>query len=403
MCREGWFKREKFVSRLIKCLALLTLMAAYIFGYFSNKNDTHSKIEGKLPGKTITILKNHKDVYLVSDKTSKQPDGWLITSKQQGWGGPMDVGIWIDQRGVIKKLLVIDHRETPVFFNALIKGNYFDQYRKKHIQEKFITGQDIDAVSGATISSRAIGEATRKGAHRWGHEHFGYSINKKPFSIKAGSNEFIMIVLYAVIIISFLKRYRRVRYFTLAFSTVFMGFYLRSPISVSAFGSLLMGYMPSISSNVLWWILFIGAILMALIMGKNLYCYWACPFGGIQEFIHRLGGFNTKVDHTINKIAGAVVYFLFWLSFMLMFLSTNPAVGTFEPFAVLFSFKGYGIQWYLVSIAIFGSFFIPRFWCRFFCPVGLALTSISKIKRKILKLIKTDKRKGVLNEKAILQ
>ena len=403
MCNADTCNKKPFLSRLIKYLALLSLIAAYIFGYFNNKYDTHNKIEGNLPGKTITILKNYPDVYVVSDKVNKGPEGWLITSKQQGWGGPMEVGTWIDLKGTIKKLIVIGHRETPVFFNALVKGNYFEQYKKKHIQEKFITGQDIDAVSGATISSRAVAEATKKGAHKWGREHFGYTFNKKPFSIKIGSNEFIMIVLYAVIIISAVRRYRKMRYITLAFSIVFMGFYLRSPISISAFGSLLMGYMPSVSNHILWWILFIGAILMALIMGKNLYCYWACPFGGIQEFIHRLGGFNTKVNQTINRIAGRVVYILFWLSFMLMFLSTNPAIGTFEPFAVLFSFKGYGVQWYLVSIAIFGSFFIPRFWCRFFCPVGLALTSISKIKKKILKFIKTNKRKGVLNEKAILQ
>ena len=92
---------------------------------------------------------------------------------------------------------------------------------------------------------------------------------------------------------------------------------------------------------------------------------------------------------------------------MIMFLTANPAMGTFEPFAVLFSFKGSGLQWYLVSIAIFGSFLIPRFWCRFFCPVGVALKILAKTKKRIFKLINinrtADYKKGGLNEKAILQ
>ena len=65
---------------------------------------------------------------------------------------------------------------------------------------------------------------------------------------------------------------------------------------------------------------------------------------------------------------------------MITFLTSNPGLGTFEPFATLFSLKGAGIQWYMVSVAIIGSFFIPRFWCRFFCPVGLCLNQAGKVK-----------------------
>ena len=197
------------------------------------------------------------------------------------------------------------------------------------------------------------------------------------------------------------------RYATLAFSIVFLGFYLSVPISISAFGSLLMGYVPSVTAHLFWWLLILGPILMALVMGKNLYCAWACPFGGIQEFVHRMGGVNTRVSPVITRMAGKTTYFLFWFSFMIMFLTANPAMGTFEPFAVLFSFKGSGLQWYLVSIAIFGSFIIPRFWCRFFCPVGVTLKILAKTKKQLFKLINinqtADYKKGGLNEKAILQ
>ena len=78
---------------------------------------------------------------------------------------------------------------------------------------------------------------------------------------------------------------------------------------------------------------------------------------------------------------------MLWLALMITFVTSNPALGTYEPFAVLFSLKGLGIQWYLVSVAIIGAFMIPRFWCRFFCPVGLCLDATAKLGRRLARLI----------------
>ena len=41
--------------------------------------------------------------------------------------------------------------------------------------------------------------------------------------------------------------------------------------------------------------------------------------------------------------------------------------------------------------SVFGSLFVPRFWCRLFCPVGLYLNEMVRLRRKI---------KGVFSRKA---
>ena len=73
---------------------------------------------------------------------------------------------------------------------------------------------------------------------------------------------------------------------------------------------------------------------------------------------------------------------------MIAFLTSNPALVAYEPFATLFGFKGTGVQWYLVSVAVIGSFLIPRFWCRFFCPVGAFLKQVLKFQKSIVQKIK---------------
>jgi polyferredoxin len=67
----------------------------------------------------------------------------------------------------------------------------------------------------------------------------------------------------------------------------------------------------------------------------------------------------------------------------LIFISAHPALGSYEPFAMMFSLEGLGIQWYILPAALLGSFFVPSFWCRLFCPVGLFLNEGVRARRAI--------------------
>jgi polyferredoxin len=79
---------------------------------------------------------------------------------------------------------------------------------------------------------------------------------------------------------------------------------------------------------------------------------------------------------------------LLWLALMIIFLSSHPSLGAYEPFAMMFSLQGIGVQWYILPISIIGAFFITNFWCRFFCPVGRSLTTILQFRRKVFSLFK---------------
>ncbi len=73
---------------------------------------------------------------------------------------------------------------------------------------------------------------------------------------------------------------------------------------------------------------------------------------------------------------------------MLIFLSAHPSLGSYEPFAMMFSLEGAGIQWFILPIALIGSFFTSAFWCRYFCPCGHGLTQVVRIRKAILKPFK---------------
>jgi polyferredoxin len=90
-----------------------------------------------------------------------------------------------------------------------------------------------------------------------------------------------------------------------------------------------------------------------------------------------------------------------WSALMLIFLSAHPTLGSYEPFSMMFSLTGAGVQWYILPLSLVGSFFVLNFWCRLFCPVGLVLNETVRLRRSLLKRIPTRSEPARKSEAAI--
>lgn len=368
-------------KKLIILLAGLSLGLAYTSGLLADKKETLGILQGHFPDQTVTEVANEKPYYEVKGRDSGLREMLVIVEETQGWGGPLTVGSVIDTEGVLRNVLVLDHKETPSFFDHLVQNGFFRQFADKQVDAPLKTGTDIDAISSATVSSVGFTKGVRLGTHWAGREVFAKDIPPEQEVWKIGHEEYLLIGLYALILICLLRKYFRLRLYVLVLSIAFVGFYANRTISISNIGSLLLGYIPAPHEQLFWWLLVVGTLVLTLLLGKNFYCAWMCPFGGMQEFITKVGGLNFRVSRRLEKILRGMVYFLLWFALMIIFITRNPALGNFEPFAVLFSLHGLGVQWYLVTLALLGAFVIPKFWCRFFCPVGGFLKQVVWLKR----------------------
>ena len=126
-----------------------------------------------------------------------------------------------------------------------------------------------------------------------------------------------------------------------------------------------------------------GALGSVVIVGHNIYCHQICPFKVVQDLMQKLSGIKLRIKPELQRKSRMLIFFLSWIALMLIFLSTHPALGSYEPFAMMFSLEGLGIQWYILPAALIGSLFVPSFWCRLFCPVGLYLNEIVRFRRSI--------------------
>lgn len=96
----------------------------------------------------------------------------IQTHSDKGYGGRIELMVGIDSEGVIKNIQVVSHAETPGLGSKIRDDDFVKQFIGRKVTAAALQvkkdGGDVDAISGATISSRAFCEAVQKAINAWG-------------------------------------------------------------------------------------------------------------------------------------------------------------------------------------------------------------------------------------------
>jgi len=379
-----------YFSVVLRYGAYISLIIALVIGLSSEGKDYEAMVQDKFKDQKLTKVNDNPVVFQLGEK-GDGPGNWVLIQEGQGYGGPFVLSIRIMEDAKIHEIIPLDHKETPAFVKKIEDARYRDQFIGKNISNDFIVGVDINAVSGATVTTSAAAEAIRNGAHLAAVQKFKLDPKWKKVPWKFGLDEILILAIFVLAFVPKIYKEKPRKYIYLTATIVIVGFYLNAAISVGNIGGLALGYIPGIKDHLIWWILVVGTVLGIIFLGKNVYCYRICPFHGIEYLLQKISGMKLNPSRALLKRAWTVVNFLLWLSLMVIFLSKHPALGSFEPFAMMFSLNGTGIQWFILPLALIGSFFMSTFWCRFFCPCGQALTKMLQFRKSALNLLQPKK------------
>lgn len=110
------------------------------------------------------LLDGVADVYDADNRT-----GFVITTEDKGFGGEIVVMTGIDIDGKITGVKVLEHTETPGLGTKAMTEAHLSQYMGQgRITNANETGAaNIDAISGATISSDAVFRAVDKALRQY--------------------------------------------------------------------------------------------------------------------------------------------------------------------------------------------------------------------------------------------
>ncbi|TAJ14445.1 FMN-binding protein [Marinilabiliaceae bacterium JC017] len=383
---------KKRSKKIINGLAIMSLFIAFYIGQSSNKQINQLSHSNLFETYHITRICEKDDVL----KAYSNDDlvGYISTGTSQGYGGPLEVAVLADSTGAVIDVDLIHNTETHAYITKLKNKRYFDQYERKRTNDKYLIHEDIDAVSGATVSSNAIALASRKAAWQIACRVFALSLPDVGISWHIGLMELLAIGIFIIAFLAAYLKKKTLRYVALFSSFVVLGFMLNASISLSHIGRVLLGYIPDIRQHFVWWLLMFGNLLVIVIWGRNIYCHAACPFHAGQILLHKISGMNLKMPPKLSKYLIKTPKFLLWLSLILILISRNPTLASYEPFAIFFSLEGVGIQWYILPVALIGSIFISDFFCHYFCPVGASFKLLLGYRKDISKRINSNNGKA---------
>ncbi len=87
--------------------------------------------------------------------------GYALIASIIGYSSEIKIMVAIDKHKMIKGIKVLEQQETPGLGAKIAESWFEDQFKEKKIED-LIIGKGIDAISGATISSKAVTDATKK-------------------------------------------------------------------------------------------------------------------------------------------------------------------------------------------------------------------------------------------------
>lgn len=163
----------KILSNKIYPIVFLSIIVfVAVFLLMLVNSFTQTKILAEREAKVTTVLQRiypdmndfelKEDIYIIL----KDGDviGYSIIAVGKGYGGDINTIVGLDKDYLVKEISVLSNTETPGLGTKILETFFTDQFKGLEPQDVKLSkdGGKIDAISGATISSRAVTDSVRE-------------------------------------------------------------------------------------------------------------------------------------------------------------------------------------------------------------------------------------------------
>ncbi len=184
-----------------------------------------------------------------------------------------------------------------------------------------------------------------------------------------------LLILLSLTTWTFVGKGAGARWITLTATLLFLGYvdggflsvsHIMAGISVGP--SVYLGDLPLL-------ILVIFTVVTTLLWGR-IFCGFLCPFGALQDLLEKVvpKRFHRELPRAIHERALLVKYVFLALVLAPAVVGSGLSLFQyFEPFGTVFYWSSSLLLWTIAGGIIVASAIVPRFYCRYACPLGAAL------------------------------
>jgi len=374
------------LERLLALAAVGLIVIAWFVGLSRSEADLDPFLNSAFP-QAGHIEQIQVGVYEAWDNPDKDNLlGYVSPGSADGYGGELKVAVAVSTEGTVLGSVIIGHRETFSFFRRVLRSRLIDGLKDKSYADPFLLGQDVDGITGATYSARALAEAVKNASRQVAEKVLNLSVIEEPSpKVQFGTPEIVLLALFLFGLVARQRRFKpkkAARWVSMLVGIGFLGFLLNKPFTLVLINKILLGYWPKWQLDLYWYILLGGIVFITLIDNRNPYCDWFCPFGATQECLGVIGGAKKRISDRIHfslrwfqrLIAlGAILMALFF---------RNPSVSSYEVFGAFFRLIGTNFLFILLAVVLFVSLFIRRPWCSYLCPLRPVIDFLKLLRKK---------------------
>ena len=360
----------KQILMLLTCLAVLAAGALQqhgtLFGYevvSSNDSTTSEKVKDVSQQPSGTLSSADTATVQTLDDGTVIVNTTLLCKDVMGYAGPVPILITVKD-GVVADLKSLPNDETPDFYDEA--RVILQEWKGKTIEDA--QNLQVDAVSGATFSSKAIIANVRAGLAK------AADSSPKPDMGNGLDIKNIMgllVVLMAAIIPLFFKN-KTMRIVQLVLNVAVLGFWCGTFINYTSMVQV-MSSGVSLPLQLVLLVMLVVAFVYPLFGKKQHYCTNVCPLGSLQD----LAGKTSKNKVKISKqVLDLLTWFrrILWIVLVLLMATGIWAEWMNYEFFVAFMFNVAPVAVIVLAVlCVITSVFVPRPYCRFVCPTGTLL------------------------------
>lgn len=341
---------------------------------------------------------NYFKVCKLQENEPEKITGYIFSSEDfapevRGFGGMMNLAIYVDDSGRLINFHIIRSNETPAYLELLGQWRILLNGRGL-FQLGSLAG--VDAVTGATVSSKAVLSALQTSGGRFTGEVLGKAlgpeieeeVRRAGYLPDIHGIYLISAFALGLIVIYYGGFWSRLA--ILCFNLVLGGIVLNAQYSSEQIATLLSLQTPTIGLSGAF-ILVVGIPILVIIFG-NIYCGYICPFGAAQELVGYIFPRRLRQQLPAEKMRKArftksavlfIVLIVFFLSRNRMTLAADPLIEVFARGKLSFWLETLHSNIFslfaslMVLSALVGSVFFTRFWCRYLCPAGAFLSLLN--------------------------
>lgn len=295
-----------------------------------------------------------------------------------GYQGPVDTLLAFDQNSSLQGMRIrssfenqpyADYPNDDAYFESLFTGKTIAE-----LADMNLTEEEVEGVSGATMTSIAMAEGIVKTAGDWDRESVSVKDSAKPLIYwKARDYGSLGVILFAGFV-AFTRR-GKTKFFRITLQILlvcYLGLVNGDILSQALFAGWAQNGIPWQRAPILA-LLSLAALITPMATGKSFYCHQLCPHGAAQQWMRKLKKKPIHIPRALDNILKCVPVALLFFVVFLAFSSSTHTVAILEPFdAYVWEVAG-AITIAIALISLLVSAFVPMAYCRYGCPTGAIL------------------------------